>query len=358
MSSKKPITQAVILCLMICVCLTGCGMRPLFRYNKLQMRFHISTIITDSFSDLKKTGHEPGTDFLEGGSDVWEVTLPDRDGLKVHFYSSIRHITPVQGMGSSSWHRYIETDYVGQVMAAADQSGKNEIDVRYGMLPDTTEIVFDKSGDVKMYVHTSAGIKDITEDKLVDYINECLKYYDLGVAPAGTYDEAAYYGVEKLAFVIVYDEVMDASSDKPFEDELVLVSDSMSNYKLRSDGKAFEEDWVRSQHSQHIARYDHDNGLEKKITDEQAISAIQKYCYLSNPDLEDIVNDGEYTVYWDVEASTDFEIVVLFRSYTGAQIRYYIDRVSGNTYVTEFLPLISDAEERSGEEFNVWDYAE
>ena len=356
MSKRIFVIGAAILCLMIC--LTGCGLRPLFRYNRFQMQYFISTIITDRFTELKKTGSEPGVDFLEGGTDVWEVTLPDRDGLKVHFYSSIRHITPVQGMGNSSWHRYIDTDYLGQVLSNADQTGKNEIDIRYGMLPDSTEVVFDKSSDVKVYIHTSSGVEDVTDDEIVDYIGECLSYYDPGIQPSGTYDEAAYYGVEKLIFVIVYDEAINASTDKPFEDELVLVADSMSKFKLSGDSKAFDEDWVRSQHRQNIARYKHDNGLEKKITDEQAVSAIQKYCYLNNPDLESIVNDGEYDVYWDVEACTDFEIVVLFRSYTGANIRYYIDRLSGVTHVTESVPGITDGEDQSDEVLNVWDYIE
>ncbi|MCR5676395.1 MAG: hypothetical protein K6G16_11875 [Lachnospiraceae bacterium] len=358
MSKKTKIPELAVLCLLFCGCLTGCGMRPLFRYNQLQMRGFIPMIITDRFTDLKKIEYVAGVDFLEGGTDIWEVTLPDRGGLTVHFYSSIRRITPVQGMGRASWHRYIETDYVGQVLAAADQTGKNEIDARFGMLPDTTEVVYDRSGDVDLYVHTAAGLDEFSDDRIVDYIKACLEYYDLGVQPAGTPDEAAYYGVEKLSFVIVYDAVTDASADGPFEDDLVLVSDSLSNFGLRGDGRAFEEDWVRLQHRQHIARFKHDNGLEKKITDEQALSAIRKYCETNNPDLAGIVQDGAYAVYWDVEAGTDFEIVVLFRSYTGAQIRYYIDRLTGDTRVTESVPGITDGEEPSDETLNVWDYLE
>ena len=50
------------------------------------------------------------------------------------------------------------------------------------------------------------------------------------------------------------------------------------------------------------------------------------------------------------------EIVVLFRSYTGAQIRYYIDPVSGETTVTEFVPGVTDEEQRTDESLNAWDY--
>ena len=99
-----------------------------------------------------------------------------------------------------------------------------------------------------------------------------------------------------------------------------------------------------------------DRDGEYRISDEQAMAAVKRYCYSVNPDLKSIVNAGENTVYWDISSSTDTEIVVLFRSYTGAQVRYYIDRVSGNTHVTEFVPGITPAEEPSDESLNAWDY--
>lgn len=94
----------------------------------------------------------------------------------------------------------------------------------------------------------------------------------------------------------------------------------------------------------------------KKLSDEQALAAIRQYCFVSNPDLESIVNAGEQQVYWDIQSSTDTEIVVLFRSYTGALIRYYIDPVSGETYVTEFVPGITPEEQRTKDSFNVRKY--
>ena len=94
----------------------------------------------------------------------------------------------------------------------------------------------------------------------------------------------------------------------------------------------------------------------KKLSDEQALAAIRQYCFVSNPDLESIVNAGEQQVYWDIQSSTGTEIVVLFRSYTGALIRYYIDPVSGETYVTEFVPGITPEEQRTEDSFNVREY--
>lgn len=93
-----------------------------------------------------------------------------------------------------------------------------------------------------------------------------------------------------------------------------------------------------------------------RLTDEQAVSAIKNYCLLNNPNLAEIVNAGEYPVYWEVLSSDEQTIVVLFRSYTGSETRYYIDPVSGDAYVTEYVPGITPEEERTDESLNVWDY--
>ncbi len=92
------------------------------------------------------------------------------------------------------------------------------------------------------------------------------------------------------------------------------------------------------------------------ISKEQALEAIKNYCYANNPDLKDMEGSDDYTFYWDVSTNDAGEIVVLYRSYTSAQIRYYIDPASGETYVTELVPGIIDEEQRSEETLNVRDY--
>ncbi len=97
-------------------------------------------------------------------------------------------------------------------------------------------------------------------------------------------------------------------------------------------------------------------GTVEKLSDEQVLSAIKNYCFIINPGLEGIVNAGEYPVYWEISSSDENEIVVLFRSYTGAQKRYYVDRTTGDTYVTEHVPGMTLEEQRTDESFNVRDY--
>ena len=93
------------------------------------------------------------------------------------------------------------------------------------------------------------------------------------------------------------------------------------------------------------------------MTNEQALLAVERYCYTTIPDLESIINSGKYTVSWGViSMDDDSEIVILFRSYTGAENRFYIDPVSGDTYVTAYVPGVTDEEEPTGERLNAWDY--
>lgn len=96
--------------------------------------------------------------------------------------------------------------------------------------------------------------------------------------------------------------------------------------------------------------------VSEAISEDQALDAIKNYCFTKNPELKNMASSDEYTIYWNVTSNTANEIVVLYRSYTGAETRYYIDPVSGETYSTELVPGIIDEEQRTEESFNVKDY--
>ena len=97
------------------------------------------------------------------------------------------------------------------------------------------------------------------------------------------------------------------------------------------------------------------NGGET-LSNEEALSAVRAYCLDADPELESIVEAEEYPVYWMVETSSEQQVVVLYRSYTGAEIRYYVDRATGEVTVTDFVPGIMNAEQPSEERLNVRDY--
>ncbi|MCR5255027.1 MAG: hypothetical protein K6D96_03775 [Acetatifactor sp.] len=92
------------------------------------------------------------------------------------------------------------------------------------------------------------------------------------------------------------------------------------------------------------------------IEETELVEAVRNYCYEQNPDLKDVEDDEEYPVYWEVSDENDTQVVVVFRSYTGALNRFYIDKATGDTYVTEYVPMVMEEEEQTGESFNVKDY--
>ena len=92
------------------------------------------------------------------------------------------------------------------------------------------------------------------------------------------------------------------------------------------------------------------------ITEQQALEAVQKYYATIDPDIMNELSSEDYPTYFDVSTNENGEIVVIFRAYTGAINRYYVDPATGETYVTEFVPGIIDEETRTEETFNVKDY--
>lgn len=92
------------------------------------------------------------------------------------------------------------------------------------------------------------------------------------------------------------------------------------------------------------------------LTENQALEAIKSYCIEQNPELKSELESNEHTVYFDVSTNEAGEIVVLYRSYTGSENRYYVDPVSGDAYVTELVPGIIDEEQKTEESLNVRDY--
>ena len=99
--------------------------------------------------------------------------------------------------------------------------------------------------------------------------------------------------------------------------------------------------------------YDYESFTRIKEADREKVVSVY-----DDPDIEAMSGSDDYTIYWDVSLSDTGEIVVLYRSYTGAQIRYYIDPDSGEAYTTELVPGIIDEEEKTDERLNVNDYLE
>ena len=121
-----------------------------------------------------------------------------------------------------------------------------------------------------------------------------------------------------------------------------------------TSGSGFESEPIATQNE--ATDVQQESAADERISEDQALTAIKNYCYNNNPELQKMVDSGEYTISWDIQSADDSQIVIVYRSYTAAIVRYYIDPVSGDTYVTEFVEGITAEEERSPETLNVRDY--
>lgn len=142
-------------------------------------------------------------------------------------------------------------------------------------------------------------------------------------------------------------------SDGPESEEVLPVIELNEDVNNTSDADtAAETDNKESENETHET----ENSIENPISDDVAKSAVMNYCFEQNSGLKDMYNSDEYTIYWEVEHSDESQIVVLYRSYTAAEVRFYIDRITGDTYVTEFVQGITEQEEKTDESFNIKSY--
>lgn len=96
------------------------------------------------------------------------------------------------------------------------------------------------------------------------------------------------------------------------------------------------------------------------LTKEQIDKAFSNYININHPEQIDYINKGgEAPVGWWISDIENNKTVVTMRFYTGSYAHYYVDVLSGETYVTETLPNEPNDEEHehlTDEKFNIRDY--
>jgi len=96
------------------------------------------------------------------------------------------------------------------------------------------------------------------------------------------------------------------------------------------------------------------NTTKSEITAELAYEGVNNYCHKEydwsvaeeNPDI----------MYVQMGEETDSTYQVIFRSYTGAFVHFYVDKTSGTTRIVEKVPSLN-VEEEAGT-INLFDYFE
>ena len=96
------------------------------------------------------------------------------------------------------------------------------------------------------------------------------------------------------------------------------------------------------------------NATKSEITAEMAYEGVSNYCH-SAYDWS-VAKDNPSIMYVQMGEETDSAYQVVFRSYTGAFVNFYVDKTSGTTRMVEKVPSLN-IEEDAGT-IELFDYLE
>ena len=101
------------------------------------------------------------------------------------------------------------------------------------------------------------------------------------------------------------------------------------------------------------------NGSQSEITADMAFEGVNNYCHKEYD--WSIAKDNPDIMYVQMGEETDSAYQVVFRSYTGAFVHFYVNKTSGTTKMVEKVPNLN-AEQDDGEHqssagtINLFDY--
>ena len=93
----------------------------------------------------------------------------------------------------------------------------------------------------------------------------------------------------------------------------------------------------------------------KPLTDEEAMTGFTNYLYFKIKNLQKILDEDKVPCTWGIASSNKNEIMIMFKSNTGALLRYHINRNTGKAYVTQYS-VISNSFYRTKETVNIRSY--
>ena len=92
----------------------------------------------------------------------------------------------------------------------------------------------------------------------------------------------------------------------------------------------------------------------RTITEEMAYEGVNNYCHKEYD--WSVAKDNPDIMFVQMGEETDSAYQVVFRSYTGAFVHFYVDKTSGTTKMVEKVPSLN-VEEDAGT-INIFDYLE
>ena len=96
------------------------------------------------------------------------------------------------------------------------------------------------------------------------------------------------------------------------------------------------------------------NPSKREITAEMAYEGVNNYCH-STYDWS-IAEENPSIMYVEMGTETDSAYQVVFRSYTGSFVNFYVDKTNGTTRMEEYVPTL-DIRSEAGT-INLFDYIE
>ena len=96
------------------------------------------------------------------------------------------------------------------------------------------------------------------------------------------------------------------------------------------------------------------NGSQSEITADMAFEGVNNYCHKEYD--WSVAKDNPDIMYVQMGEETDSAYQVVFRSYTGAFVHFYVNKASGTTRMVEKVPSLN-VEEETGT-FKLFDYLE
>ena len=90
----------------------------------------------------------------------------------------------------------------------------------------------------------------------------------------------------------------------------------------------------------------------RTITEEMAYEGVNNYCHKEYD--WSVAKDNPDIMFVQMGEETDSAYQVIFRSYTGAFVHFYVDKTSGTTKMVEKVPSLN-VEEEAGT-INLFDY--
>ena len=96
------------------------------------------------------------------------------------------------------------------------------------------------------------------------------------------------------------------------------------------------------------------NDSQGKITAEMAFEGVNNYCHQEYD--WSVAKDNPDIMYVQMGEETDSTYQVVFRSYTGAFVNFYVNKTSGTTRMEEYVPTL-DIRNEAGS-IDIFDYLE